>query len=82
MRNARGFALVEIVVAVVVVVIVAATAYLFFNRPSSNATTDSTPKSYQTAQDLDQAKEELESTDIDAELDASLKELDNEAAAF
>lgn len=80
--NRQGFSLIEVAVAVIVVAIIAATAYLYFNRPSDPETADNTPATYQSDQDLEVAANELESTDVDAELDGLLQELDQEAAAF
>lgn len=80
--NRQGFSLIEVAVVVIVVAIVAATAYLYFNRPSDSKTADNTPATYQSDQDLETAANELESTDVDAELDGLLQELDQEAAAF
>lgn len=81
--NSRGFSIIEVVVVVVVIAVIVTSAYLFINRPGSNdQAVDSTPKTYQSNQDLEVAATELESTNIDAELDSLLQELDQEAAAF
>lgn len=78
----KGFSIIEIIVVVVVVAIIAAAAYLYFNQQGVQNSSDNTPSTYRSDQDLEVATNELESTDIDTELDGLMQELDQEAAAF
>jgi prepilin-type N-terminal cleavage/methylation domain-containing protein len=87
MRNIRGFSAVEVIVVIVIVALLGAGAYLYMtaakNAPADNQQpANASPITYSSNEDLDQATQTIDNSDIDADLDASLKELDAEAAAF
>jgi hypothetical protein len=76
-----------VVMLAAVIVLVAVGGYLYYTQraPATNSqpqATDTTPSSYQSNKDLEQAAASMDSTDINAGLDSSLEQLDTEVSNF
>lgn len=94
MKQQRGFLMIALaVVAVLVATAIGGYYYWSNHHDASTETTqdtsvnasetkDTTPAAYQDSQDVDSANTELDNTDVDTDLDASLKDLDNDTSDF
>ena len=85
MKKQSGFTAIEVIMVIVVAAMIGAGAYLYMTKDHSTASApqaDTTASTYQTNSDLDQATQQLDTTNVDSSLDAPLQQLDQQASAF